>query len=491
MRIYLLRAGVAVLVLGLFTGGTAIAQVQELASGKIPITTASVEARNLFLQGQNLTDRIRATDARQYYLQAVELDPGFAYAWWALAVAAPTAREFFESLEHALASVDNASDAERMLILATDAAVRGDPAAQREQLTQLVEAYPGDERAHVALGNFYYGRQEWESAIEQYTMATEINPDFSPPYNTMGYANRFLGDYDEAERAFERYIKLIPDEPNPYDSYAELLMKMGRFEESIANYEKALTHDANFVASYVGIGNNQMFMGRGDDARATFRKLSEEIARTDGERRAGLLWTAVSYLHEADYEAAIEQVRAMYKIAEENGDGAQMSGDLNLIADILLHSGDPQQALTEFQRSVETMEGADVPDEVKEATRRNHLYDAVRVALMSDDLATARTETEAYGEQVRMHNIPFEVRQHHELLGMIALHEEDYETAIAEFAQANRQDPQVLLMSAKAHQNAGHDEEARALLEQAANFNQLNFNYAYVRAKAQKMLSEM
>ena len=28
-----------------------------------------------------------------------------------------------------------------------------------------------------------------------------------------------------SEKAFEKYIELIPDDPNPYDSYAELLMQ--------------------------------------------------------------------------------------------------------------------------------------------------------------------------------------------------------------------------------------------------------------------------
>jgi tetratricopeptide (TPR) repeat protein len=43
----------------------------------------------------------------------------------------------------------------------------------------------------------------------------------------------------------------------PSYSYAELLMKTGRFEESIKNYEKALAVDPNFVASYIGIGNDR------------------------------------------------------------------------------------------------------------------------------------------------------------------------------------------------------------------------------------------
>ena len=46
--------------------------------------------------------------------------------------------------------------------------------------------------------------------------------------------------YANAEKAFQKYIELIPKDPNPYDSYAELLLKMGRFEDSIAQYRKAL-----------------------------------------------------------------------------------------------------------------------------------------------------------------------------------------------------------------------------------------------------------
>ena len=49
----------------------------------------------------------------------------------------------------------------------------------------------------------------------------------------LGYAYRQEGDYANAEQAFKKYIELIPNDPNPYDSYAELLLKMGKFDESI------------------------------------------------------------------------------------------------------------------------------------------------------------------------------------------------------------------------------------------------------------------
>ena len=47
-------------------------------------------------------------------------------------------------------------------------------------------------------------------------------------------------------------------------------MKRGRFDESIELYQKALSIDPNFVASYIGIGNDYQFMGRPEDARAAF-----------------------------------------------------------------------------------------------------------------------------------------------------------------------------------------------------------------------------
>ena len=81
-----------------------------------------------------------------------------------------------------------------------------------------------------------------------------------------------MGQYPEAEQAFKKYIELIPGDPNPYDSYAELLMKTGRFEESIKNYEKALSVDPNFIASYIGIGNNHVFMGKPEEARKSLRQ---------------------------------------------------------------------------------------------------------------------------------------------------------------------------------------------------------------------------
>ena len=304
----------------------------------------------------------------------------------------------------------------------------------------------------------------------------------------MGYAYRFLGQYQEAERAFQKYIELIPNDPNPYDSYAELLMKMGRFEESIKSYEKALAVDPNFVASYVGIGNDRVFMGQPAEARKTYAKLLA-IARNDGEKLLAHFWTAMSYVHEGQTDKALAELQKNAAI-DQAGEGPGRA---------LRHdrpdgrtSCSRRVAWTRRRRSsasgLATIDKADVAAQVKEAAQRQALFDAARVALARSDVASAKAKASAYAKAVAAKSIPFEVRQSHELQGRIALAEKSYDVAAAELRQANQQDPRVLYLTAVALQGKGDVLAAKQVGTQAADFNGLSNTYGYVRGKAKAML---
>ena len=304
------------------------------------------------------------------------------------------------------------------------------------------------------------------------------------------FALRFVGDYAAAEEVFQRYTELIPDQPNPYDSFAELLMKMGRYDESIASYEKALEIDPTFIASYIGIGNNQMFVGRQEDARSTFAGI-EEIARNDAERRQACTWRAASYLHEEDFESAFDEILRRYDIAAETDDRGAMAGDLNLLGDIMLRAGRADEAIKKYEGQLEMMWESDATDEVKEATARNQKYDMARVALWKADLAAASELADAYRQEVAVHSVRFEVQRTHELDGMIALAEGDLDAAIGHFEQANQQDPQIWLLKARTYAALGDSEGARSACNQVIDFNQLNFNLAYVRNTARTLLETL
>jgi tetratricopeptide (TPR) repeat protein len=474
------------LVQGLCLGGALVLANTQESAGKIPITTSSAEARDLYLKGRDLAEKLRATDARRFYEQAVKKDRNFALGYLGLANTAPTTREFIDAVARASALAGSVSEGERHMISGLDKGLKGDPAGVLADYTELVRLFPNDERARTLLGNTYFGRQEYDTAITHYVQATGINPSFSQPYNQLGYAYRFLEKYDDAEKAFKKYTELIPGDPNPYDSYAELLMKVGRFDESIKMYEKALSLDRNFVASHVGIGNNYLAMGKPEPARAAFAKIGT-VARNSGERRLARFWTAAAYVHEGATEKALAELRAMYALAEADGDGAVMSGDLTQMGDVLRETGRTKEALAKYEEAVSVINKAKVPEEVKEATRRNHLFEEGRVAATGKDIATAKRKLEAYTREVAPKQRPFEVRQQHELAGMVALAEKQSADAAREFQLANQQDPRIVYLTAIALKGAGESQRAAAYAAKAAKFNGLNFSYAYVRNAARKL----
>jgi tetratricopeptide (TPR) repeat protein len=408
-----------------------------------------------------------------------------------LSFAQPSNKGFFENLDKAVALVDNASDGEQLWILGVEAGTNAFAMKQRELYQKLVELYPNDERAHNLLGTNYFGQQEYEPAIAAYKRATEIAPNFSPPYNQLGYAHRFLANYAEAEKAFQKYIELIPDDPNPYDSYAELLMKMGRYDESIENYKKALEFNANFVASHIGIASDLNFKGKHEEARKQLQKLYD-IARNDGERRAAHFAMTVSYVDQGDMKKALEEQDEQYALAEKINDASAMSGDLVTMGDILRQSGKYDQAQAKYQKAVEVMEASNLSEEVKDQTRRGFLFNSSRVALGKKDFAAAKAKAEEYRKQVEVIGNPFQIRLAHQLLGMIALEEKDYDTALQELGQANQQNPYNFYRMARAYQGKGDQEKAKEFFLKAANFNALNsLPQAYIRSKAQKMAESM
>jgi tetratricopeptide (TPR) repeat protein len=284
-----------------------------VGGGKIPITTSSPEARSEFLQGRELFDKLQFTDAAEHFRKAVAADPNFAWAELFVANTSPTGADFFEHLNKAVNLADKASNGEKLVILAAQAGANGDVTKQKEYLDDLVAAYPYAERAHFALGGWYFGQQNYQQAIDHYRRATELDPNYSSAFNLLGYAYRQSGDYPDAEKAFQHYITLIPKDPNPYDSYAELLLKMGRYDDAIAQYRKALAIAPNFINAYQGIAMAELYSGKPGEAAKELANIPKQ-ARTDAERRTGMFALTIVEIDGGKLARALEEVKKQYEL---------------------------------------------------------------------------------------------------------------------------------------------------------------------------------
>ncbi len=463
----------------------------KIDDGKIPITTSSEAAKKEYLQGRNLADNIRFTNALEHFDKAIALDSTFAMAHLARANASGTAKEFFDHLKMAVAHSGKASEGERFLILANEAGANADATKQKEYLEKLVAAHPKDERAHFTLGSYFSAQQNHASAVEHYKQSVQLAPTYPPAYNSLGYAYLQMENYPEAEKTFKKYTELIPNDPNPNDSYAELLMKMGNFDKSIVYYQKALAVDPNFVASYSGLAMNYMQKGMPDESAAALKK-SYDMARNDGERRTALFNQAVLYVDAGKMDLAMQEMDKGYAIAEKAHDMLNMSGDITAKGNILAEMGRYDEAFAAFENSVQKSDASDVSQAVKDNVRLFHHFNLVSVETGRKDLKKAKVEAEEFRKGAEASKNPNQVRQAHGLAGRIALAENDYDKAIGELLQSNLQSPYELYRLGLAYQAKGDKAKAKEYYEKAAHFNGLpNLNYAFVRTKAAKMSAAM
>jgi tetratricopeptide (TPR) repeat protein len=456
---------------------------------KIPVTTASEEARQAYLEGRSLVERLLIQKSIERFDAAIAADPSFALAELARANASPTGSEFLAHLKKAVALADKVSSGERLQILAADAGSSGNAAKARGHLEQLVAAYPQDERAHFALGAFLFGQQEPQAAIEHFKAATRLDPNYSAPYNQMGYAYRQVGDYDSAEKAFKKYIELIPNDPNPYDSYGELLLKMGRFDESIAQYRKALAIDDHFLASHLGISADLMYSGKPADAAAEMQQIADK-ARNDGERRTALFAMTSLAIYSGRMDEALALFDKQYALGEKTSDTLNLVGDLQGKAAVLIEMGKGAQAQALLDQAQTIAQGSSLPDAIKANIALFHHNNAARASVASNDLAGAKKSAELFVKTALASGNGFQVKQAHELAGIIALKEKNWDAALAELDQASQQNAYNHYRMCLAYQGKGDAASAAEHCGVAAHFNPLpELNFSFIHAKAAKLAS--
>jgi len=283
---------------------------------------------------------------------------------------------------------------------------------------------------------------------------------------------------------------LIPNDPNPYDSYAELLLKMGRYDESIAQYRKALSIDPHFVASHFGISGDLTYMGKPAEAIAELQKILDK-ARSDGDRRLAMFGMMVVDVDSGKLDQALQEIDNQYALGEKTNDTAAMSADAQFKGNILAEMGKYDAAREQYERALKLIENSNLGQDLKDNTKLFHHYNLTTVAAGKKDFGTAKKEAEEFRKGAEAKNNAVLVKQAHELAGIIALAQKQYDPAISELQQASQQNPRNLYRLCQAYQAKGDTAKARDFCGQAASFNSLpQLNLAFVRTKAKKMAEE-
>jgi tetratricopeptide (TPR) repeat protein len=284
--------------------------VKPAATSSMPVTTSSAEARSLYEKGMQDYENLYLERCNDDWRGAVKADPNLAVAWAWIAFNSSNPEEASAAREKAKALASKLTPGEQLMIAWIAKVQEGDFIGGISAMNDLLEMYPKDKHLFYLAGNWLMGENGDEQAQRIMEKAVALDKNFPAALNDLAYLYARNRQFDKAFADMDRYVALLPKEPNPQDSYGELLRMAGNFEGSLQHYRAALKIDPDFVTSQVGLGDTYALMGNQEQARVEYEK-AIRYAHNEADRLAYSMQKAMTWVRDgkfADADKTFEEI---------------------------------------------------------------------------------------------------------------------------------------------------------------------------------------
>jgi tetratricopeptide (TPR) repeat protein len=346
----------AVIILGAcFAAPVYAHHLKQSSASSMPITTASAQARTLYQKGMRDYENLYLERCNDDWRAAVKEDPNLAVAWAWIAFNSSDPMEVSAAREKAKTLAPKLTPGEQLMIAWIVKVQEGDFIGGISAMNDMLEMYPKDKHLLYLAGNWLMGEEGTEQAGRMMEKALAIDKNFPAALNDLAYVDAQNRQFAKAFVAMDRYVALLPKEPNPQDSYGELLRMAGNFEGSLQHYRAALKIDPDFVTSQVGLGDTYALMGNQEQARIEYDKAiryaHNEADRLSYTMQKGMTWVRDGKFAEADKlflevaetahakEQDLQEAQAYRHLAEYQSDDLVALKYLQSAQDALGHRG--------------------------------------------------------------------------------------------------------------------------------------------------------
>ncbi len=136
------------------------------------------------------------------------------------------------------------TQAEKRLEVRLDAAygviLRSRFDAARKILEPLVTEHPASGKAEFMLGLSYHQQRRYRQALPHFQRAVKLDPEYHQTRHFLGYCLYYLGDTEEAGRAFEKFLEHSPNNPHTHFALGLVAYEDDRLEEAEARFVRAI-----------------------------------------------------------------------------------------------------------------------------------------------------------------------------------------------------------------------------------------------------------
>jgi tetratricopeptide (TPR) repeat protein len=278
------------------------AVAHETATG-MHISTKSPQAHAFFETGLQKMEMLHIQDGLDNFRNAVKADPQFALGHIFLTFFSQDPTEQVAERDKALATREFANPEEKQIVdwLAASKQSRLIPAIQN--MNEVLQKNPQDKHLHWLAGWWLLvDHNQSQRAAEMFEQVIQLDPKFPDAWNEAAYCYARMGNFDKAFADIKRYTELVPNEPNPQDTFAEISRMAGRFEDALQHYHASLKIDPTFHESQLGLGDTYALMGDEQKAREEYARAIEPASPV--QKVLWSLQSAATYVREGDLAAA-------------------------------------------------------------------------------------------------------------------------------------------------------------------------------------------
>lgn len=274
------------------------------APAKLPVTTSSPAAARHFESAMVHYENHRWNLALDEWNEAIKIDPNLAQAYvWICFTTADPAEEARDRAK-AKALLNKVTPGEQLQIRWMVGVHESRYVEGIMAMNDMLAMFPHDKRLNFMVGYWLFRWQDEYEVSKKLTLrALAEDPNYATCYNQLGYLYSRTGDIDKALEYTSKYIELLPNEPNPHDSYGEMLRFAGRYPEALEQYRIALKIDPTFYISQKELGETYSLMGEEAQAREEYEKAIQQ-APGNGAKAEYLQKLALTYVRQKKYAEA-------------------------------------------------------------------------------------------------------------------------------------------------------------------------------------------
>jgi tetratricopeptide (TPR) repeat protein len=343
---------VLIVVLGVcFSAPLYAHHLKQAATTSMPVTTSSAQARSLYEKGMQDYENLYLERCNDDWRAAVKADPNLAVAWAWIAFNSTNPSEVNSAREKSKALASKITPGEQLMVTWIVKVQEGDFIGGISAMNDLLEMYPKDKHLLYLAGNWLMGENGDEQARKIMEKALAIDKNFPAALNDLAYLYARNREFARAFADMDRYVALLPTEPNPQDSYGELLRMAGNFEGSLQHYRAALQIDPDFVTSQVGLGDTYALMGNQEQARVEYDK-AVRFAHNEADRLSYGIQKATTFVRDGKYAEADKLLQEIAQTAHAKEQDLQEAQAYRQAAE---YQADDSAALKYLQSAEESL----------------------------------------------------------------------------------------------------------------------------------------